>query len=187
MYVPEEVDQVDYTVDESGLNQTATDTKFDVGFGAFFEHDKFYAGVSLNRVTRPELDISSGEGDKYFYFNRVFYATAGYNYTLRNYPKYELKPSIFYKTDGVISQADFNCNVWYDKDYYGGLSYRIQEGFIILGGINLQTGLNLGIAGDLTTSRMRYGTWGSYEIYAAYSFDIDMNKQKSKHKSVRFL
>jgi hypothetical protein len=71
--------------------------------------------------------------------------------------------------------------------YYGGLSYRLQEGFVVLAGINLKNGLNIGYAFDLTTSRMKYGTYGSQEVYVSYKFDIDMNKQRSKHKSVRFL
>jgi hypothetical protein len=111
----------------------------------------------------------------------------GYNHQLIDNPKYELKPSVYFKTDGIIVQTDINCNVWYNKMYYGGLSYRLQEGFVVLAGINLKNGLNIGYAFDLTTSRMKYGTYGSQEVYVSYKFDIDMNKQRSKHKSVRFL
>lgn len=190
IYMPEGIEADYLTTLESSITNLkvkSTDTKFDMGIGAFFDHDKFYAGVSMSRLPRPELELESTGSGIYFFFNRVFYATAGYNHTLINNPKYELKPSVFFKSDGIISQADLNCNVWYDKKYYGGLSYRLQEGFIFLAGINLRTGLNIGYAFDLTTSRMKYGTAGSHEIYVSYSFAIDMNKQLSKHKSVRFL
>lgn len=189
IYIPSEGGDTDYlsSINVSNLQSEYTDTKFDMGAGAFFDHEKFYAGVSMSRLTRPELELSSTNSGIYFFFNRVFYATAGYTHQLRENPKYEIKPSIFYKTDGIISQADLNCNVWYDKKYYGGLSYRLQEGFVFLAGIKLRTGLNIGYAFDLTTSRMKYGTAGSHEVYVSYSFALDMNKQLSKHKSVRFL
>ncbi|MFC0877915.1 PorP/SprF family type IX secretion system membrane protein [Saccharicrinis sp. FJH2] len=191
IYIPDKGTETDYmTAIESSTNdlkQKSSDTKFDMGFGAFFDHEKFYAGISVSRLTRPELKLSSTSNGVYFFFNRVYYATAGYNFTLTDKPKYEIKPSVFLKSDGIISQADINCNVWYDKKYYGGLSYRLQEGFVVLAGIKLKNGLNIGYAFDLTTSRMKYGTYGSQEVYVSYSFEVDMNKQLSKHKSVRFL
>lgn len=191
IYIPEDAKESDYISliesSSTSLNQEFTDTKFDFGLGAFFDHDKFYAGVSLSRISRPELELSSRDKSIYFFFNRVFYATMGYNHQLIDNPKYELKPSVYFKTDGIIVQTDINCNVWYNKMYYGGLSYRLQEGFVVLAGINLKNGLNIGYAFDLTTSRMKYGTYGSQEVYVSYKFDIDMNKQRSKHKSVRFL
>ena len=191
IYIPEKGTETDYMSavqsSTSDLTQKSSDTKFDIGFGAFFDHEKFYAGISVSRLTRPELELSSTSDGVYFFFNRVYYATAGYNFVLADKPKYEIKPSVFLKTDGIITQADLNCNIWYNKRYYGGLSYRLQEGFVFLAGINLKNGLNIGYAFDLTTSRMKYGTYGSQEVYVSYSFEVNMNKQLSKHKSVRFL
>lgn len=191
IYIPEEANEVEYIglieSSSSNLTQEFTDTKFDLGLGAFFDHEKFYAGISLNRITRPELELSSNNKNIYFFFNRVFYFTAGYNHELVDNPKYEIKPSFYFKSDGIVLQTDLNCNVWYDKKYYGGISYRLQDGFVFLAGIKLKNGLNIGYAFDLTTSRMAYGTYGSQEVYVSYSFALDMNKQKNKHKSVRFL
>ena len=191
IYLPPEAEESDYLKqvesDVNSLKQEYTDTKFDIGFGAIFEHDAFYAGISLMHLPRPTLELSSTDKTIYLFYNRTFHFTSGYRYTLTNNPKYEIRPSVFVKTDGVVFQTDLNCNVWYEKRFYGGLGYRLQDGFIFLAGIKLRNGLNAGYAFDLTTSRMRLGTYGSQEVYISYIFSIDMNKQKSKHKSVRFL
>lgn len=191
IYLPLEADESDYLKqiesDVNSLKQEYTDTKFDLGLGAIFEHDAFYAGLSLMHLPRPTLELSSTDKTIYLFYNRTLHFTSGYRYTLTNNPKYELHPSVYIKTDGIVFQTDLNLNVWYEKRFYGGLGYRLQDGFIFLAGIKLRNGLNAGYAFDLTTSRMRLGTYGSQEIYLSYIFSIDMNKQKSKHKSVRFL
>ena len=77
--------------------------------------------------------------------------------------------------------------MWYNNTYYGGLTYRLQDGIAFLLGAKLRNGLMVGYAFDLTTSRLNYGTYGSHEVFIAYAFDLSANKQKSKHKSIRIL
>ncbi len=192
IYIPEGdwIDDISYLDEyssiESQLGNEFIDTKFDMSLGTFFENEKFYAGVSATHLFRPELEVSEESG-YYLFFNRNYYISGGYKHQLEANPKFELIPSLFFKTDGITFQTDLNCNVWYDNTYYGGLTYRLQDGIAFLLGAKLRNGLMVGYAFDLTTSRLNYGTYGSHEIVIGYAFDLSASKQKSKYKSIRIL
>ena len=153
--------------------------------GTFYQSAKGYAGISVKHLFSPTLALN--DQDVYLFLQRHMYITAGYNIDLKNHPDYQLTPSVFYKTDGIISQIDANCNVWYKDKFLGGLTYRLQDAVVFLAGMKMKSGLMAGVAVDVTTSKMNYGTWGGFELFLNYKFDIELDKQRYKYKSIRIL
>lgn len=154
----------------------------DIGFGLFYSHRKYYLGLSATHLTQPSFEYE--ESGKYSMV-RHFYFTGGYNIQLSD-PLFEVQPSIFFKTDAASYQVDFNVNLLYNKRYWGGLSYRINDAIVILLGTELRNGIRLGYAYDLTTSALARYSSGSHELVIGYS--LNLNKRRvQKYKSVRFL
>jgi type IX secretion system PorP/SprF family membrane protein len=65
----------------------ASDSKFDVGAGVWYEAPKFYAGVSMNNLARSEYTFKSGGNEgtpsRYLAENHAYF-TAGYNIDASN-------------------------------------------------------------------------------------------------------
>ena len=67
---------------------------------------------------------------------------------------------------------------------WGGVSYRLNEGLVLLSGLNIKEDLRLGLAYDIVLSEIASN---SIEIMLGYDFKIKTNKIKSKYKNPRFL
>jgi len=154
---------------------------FDAGVGAFFSNKKMYAGLSVSHLTAPNMDH---DGSPVLYLPRIFYLTGGYNIPLSN-ALYTVKPSTLIKTDFISMQAELTGLLEYDKKIYGGLSYRFQDAFIFIVGMNLFDGLYAACSYDLPTSKM-ITSGGSLEVSIRYSFQLEFGK-KNRHVSDRIL
>lgn len=155
---------------------------FDAGAGVFLSGKKYYAGVSVNHLTKPKMRIGEiGE----FFWNRHMYLTAGYTVSLT--PKADIQPSVFFKTDFISSQYSVNANFVYDKKYWGGVSYRYEEALTFMGGIELKNGLLVGYSYDWNISDTGRYTGDSHEVTLSYCFGMHIGKRERIYKSVRFL
>lgn len=171
-----------HSQDDVLINATEdVDNAFDVGFGCFFSNKKMYVGLSVLHLTAPKTDF--GESS-IFYVPRIYYLTGGYNISLPN-TFYTLKPSTQIRTDFSSFQIELTALLEYNKKIQGGISYRLQDAFVFMIGINLFSGLYAGYSYDLPYSKMiRSG--GSHEISLRYSFKPEFAK-KNKYKSERIL
>ncbi len=145
---------------------------FDAGFGAYFSNKKMYVGLSALHLTAPSM--SYDELAKDLYVPRVFYLTGGYNISLSN-TLYVLKPSALVKTDFKSYQMELTGLLEYNKTIQGGLSYRFEDAFVFIVGINLFSGLYAAYSYDLPVSRMIL-SGGSHEISLRYSFKPQFTK-----------
>ncbi|MFC2121812.1 type IX secretion system membrane protein PorP/SprF, partial [Bacteroidota bacterium] len=155
---------------------------FDMGLGGFYSNDKFYTGLSVTHLFQPNIDLGEQAVAK---LNRHLYFTAGYSFQLNN-PLFEIVPSILVK-NSVSTQFDVNALVRYNKKYWGGVSYRLQDAIVVIAGMKLGNGLMLNIAYDFTTSDIRGYSDGSVEFMIGYSMKISVDKGTQKYKSVRYL
>ena len=156
-------------------------TTFDAGVGCFFSNKEMYAGISVLHLGAPTMDYGTSAT---LYVPRVFYLTGGYNISLSN-PLYLLKPSTLVKTDFRSFQMELTALLEYDKKIQGGLSYRFEDAFVFIVGVNLFSGLRAAFSYDLPVSRM-IRTGGSYEVALRYSFKPEFAR-RSKYKSVDIL
>ena len=163
-------------------NGEETGMGFDMGFGGFYSNDKFYTGLSVTHLFQPSIDIGETAVS---HMKRHFYFSTGYSFQLNN-PLYEILPSIYIK-NCVSTQFDINALVRYNKKYWGGVSYRLQDAIIVIAGMQLGNGLKLNVAYDFSTSDIRGYSDGSVEFMIGYSMKISVDKGTQKYKSVRYL
>lgn len=158
---------------------------FDMGIGAWYILRDFYAGISYSHLNQPVIEWT----DKHEYRPAsTLYITGGYSKTLNN-PKYTFKPSFLFKTDFVLFSADVSALLYFNNQYWGGLSYRFGEAAVILAGLNIGSGLSIGYSFDFPLSQIIKASWGSHEIMLSYEFNIKTgdSSRRKKYKSIRIL
>lgn len=161
---------------------------FDLNAGVYYKSDKLFFGFSLNHLTAPELKYQSlkeGAG-VYPYYQRAAFLTFGYKYQLSN-PLFEIEPSVMIYTTGTSTQFVFDGLLYYKSKFWGGVGYRLIDAVSILAGAEVMDGLNIGLAYDIPTSQMVYGTAGSFEFIVKYVFKVNVEKDDRIYRSVRFL
>lgn len=163
----------------------------DFSLGVWYNRSEFYAGLSASHLLGSNIKLKreeSTEEDNEVLFKvaRSYYLTGGYNINLSN-PLYVLQPSILAKTDLVAWTADISCLLKYNKEYWGGLSWRPGEAMVAMVGVMFDFGLTVGYAYDVPISEMIYFTSGSHELFIAYRKKIDTSLISKKQKSIRIL
>jgi type IX secretion system PorP/SprF family membrane protein len=151
----------------------------DIGAGIYYNTQDVYIGISSSHMTEPTIAWSDNTE---FNLQRHYFLISGYYYQIS--PILSLNPSIYLKSDGATSQLDINTNVIYNNKIWGGVSYRLDEGLILLAGMDITEELRFGVAYDIT---MINSMGNSLEIMLGYNFRIDTTKPISKHKNPRFL
>tara|TARA_B100001540_G_C15776297_1_gene628813 strand:+ start:194 stop:1084 length:891 start_codon:yes stop_codon:yes gene_type:complete len=151
----------------------------DLGVGFYYNTQDVYIGFSSTHLTEPTIEWSDGQDYK---LKRHYFLISGYTYDLN--PDLLLHPSIYFKTDGATSQLDINTSLIYNNRMWGGVSYRLDDGIVLLTGINVNQDLKLGLAYDVVFSGIGNN---SFEIMLAYNFKISTTKAISKYKNPRFL
>jgi len=151
----------------------------DLGAGVYYNTQDVYIGISSAHLTEPTIEWTDGQD---FNTERHYFLIAGYTHDLN--PVLLLHPSIYLKSDGATSQLDINTNLIYNNKMWGGVSYRLDEGLILLAGMKINEDLKFGLAYDVT---LLHGLGNSLEVMLGYSFKINYDKPVSKYKTPRFL
>ncbi len=158
---------------------------FDLGFGLYYTHKRWYVGLSAQHLTAPLVHLGTTNE---LQIDRTYYLTGGYNIKLRN-PFLTIHPSVLVRSDGVAYRADVSGRLLYThekKMMYLGLSYSPTNSVTILLGGSFH-GINVGYSYEMYTSAISVGN-GSHELFVQYQMDINLVKKgKNKHKSVRIL
>lgn len=158
---------------------------FDLGFGLYYSHRKWYVGLSAQHITAPLVNL--GETNE-LQIDRTYYLTGGYNIQLRN-PFLSIRPSVFVRTDAKAYRADVTARLIYTHDekmLYGGVSYSPTNSVTVLLGGSFH-GIVLGYSYEFYTSAINPGN-GSHELFVGYQHDINLTKKgRNLHKSVRIL
>ncbi len=154
---------------------------FDMGLGVYYNTDKLYVGASASHLTEGDIKYS----DITSKIARHYYLQAGYGIDLTS--SLTLKPSVLVKTDAVSTQVDGNANLMINNKYWIGLSYRIQDAFVIMAGLEIIPNLKFGYAYDLTTSDIKTYSSGTHEVVLNYCFKPIKIVKRQFHRNVRFL
>ena len=158
-------------------------SKLDLGAGVYFNTQDIYIGLSSAHMTEPIVEWS--DGDQYS-LKRHYFLISGYSHEINS--EFSLNPSIYLKSDGATSQLDINTNLIYtnqnNNQMWGGVSYRLDEGLILLAGMDITKDLRFGVGYDVTLLNPMPN---SLEVMLGYNFKIKTNKAISKYKNPRFL
>jgi len=143
-----------------------------IGAGAFFYSDRFYAGFSIpNMLETTHLDEN---GLQYGQEISHFFATMGYVFQITD--NFKLKPNGMVKTyfDGPVS-FDANLNALFYEKFELGVSYRLDDSFSGLVGFQILPSLRIGYAYDSVVSEIKSVGGSSHEIILTW--DVFFNKR----------
>ena len=152
-----------------------------IGVGAFYNRDKFYAGLSIpNLLTSKHLENRDG-------INRIgaeaihLFGMVGYVFDVN--ADLKLKPSILTKiVQGAPITADVSLNALFNNRFEGGVSYRLDDSVSAMFNISA---LRIGYAYDYTLSNLGAFNNGSHEIFVLFNLDL-WGLKKGYDKSPRF-
>lgn len=105
---------------DANIPETINETNFDSDFGVEFSTPKLLIGASINHLGMMDEATIYSPTQTY------------YGYVRGTYPINQsiiLTPSILYMNSGLTNVVDLNAVAYYEKDYWGGLSFRSGAGY----------------------------------------------------------
>lgn len=160
----------------------------DISAGVYYNTVDYWIGASLFHINEPAYRLGTDRAVNPL--ARAAYLTAGYRLGLT----YELdvQPSILYKyslNPGVqASSVDVNVLATYNSRFFGGVSYRLQDSFTVMGGLNMLTNnaLRLGVAYDAVAFGTTAKRPASYEVMVSYALPAPNTTKKPIIRTPRF-
>ncbi len=178
-------DEVEDPIDPTLSDTDAHGTALDLGGGLYYQHGRWYAGLSVLHANVPTVAIDDHNDLR---TARTTYFTAGYVLPLRN-PQLALLPSVLAYSDGDTRRADTTVRLRYATDrrmLYGGVGYSPGHAVTVLIGGKIH-GVHLGYSYAMYTSGTGLRN-GSHELFVSYQTDLRFGEhQPSRHQSVRIL
>ena len=142
--------------------------KPDLAAGLWLYSADYFAGVSVQQILPQNLGTING-ADVPAKLVPHFFATAGYRYLLNE--DINALPSIMVKyVSGTPTtpQVDLNIKLQYQDLLWVGGSYRVQDGYAAMMGLNIGNTFNIGYAYDFTSSRLNTTSRGTHEIIIGF-------------------
>lgn len=171
-------------------------TAFDLGAGVWYEHPRFYAGLSCSHLTAPTITMnaenaaggSETSGDRRYEFEvkRSLYFIAGCNIPVRN-TLFEVVPSVLVRTDFGFTTGEIMARARYRRMFSFGVGYRWDDAVIATVAAEIKN-FYIGYSYDYSTSAIRAASSGSHELFVGYSLKLDLSDRNThRHKSVRIM
>lgn len=195
LYLPSDDDYHQGTDDALPTNDIHG-TALDLDAGLWYEHPKFYAGLSCTHLTSPSITMnaensgggSETSGDRKYQFqaDRTLYFTAGCNIPVKN-TLFEIMPAILVKSNFTFTTAEIMARGRYRKFLSFGIGYRWDDAITATIGAEIKN-FFIGYSYDYATSAIHSASSGSHELFVGYSMKLNLSdKNKNRHKSVRIL
>jgi len=165
-------------------NPNLSKVSYDLGFGAFYQiPNKMYIGLSSTHLPAQTI---KGQSNIKFNMARHYYLVAGYVFAIN--PRNDIGANLKVKSDAATTQLDINLTYEYDKFFWLGVSYRMEDAIAPMLGVRLlkDKALKIGYSYDYTMSKIKGYTSGTHEIMIGYC----MTQKKTKptvYGNVRFL
>ncbi len=162
---------------------------FDMSGGLFYKLDNLYIGLSSTHLIRPKFNFDAitdgGSGSQIFLTNH-YYLTGAYNIQLAN-ALLDFTPSFLVKSDGVSLQTDINLMLLYNKKFWTAVTYRNEDALVFFAGTSVFNNLRLGLSYDVTISRIRTVSTGTFEVNVGYCFSFGNPGNAQKYHNVKSL
>ncbi|WP_207434410.1 PorP/SprF family type IX secretion system membrane protein [Sabulibacter ruber] len=137
---------------------------FDVGLGTWIYSPHFFVGLSGAQLIKSERDLNTEEGEvTNGILQRHFIGTAGYKFDISR--EVTLIPSVLVKlTNPSPTTIDYNLRALYAERFWVGVSYRNQDAFALMTGVNISHIMDVSYSYDYNTSPLNVANSGSHEI-----------------------
>ncbi len=171
------------TAANPGLNKLT----YDVGFGAFYSiANKMYVGISSTHLAAQDIKASS---EVKYALARHYYIVGGYTFNVGEGGKHGINPNVKIKSDAASTQLDVNLTYIYNRMFWIGVSYRMQDAIAPMVGARFlkDKSLKVGYSYDLTLSKIKGYSSGTHEIMLGYCFNVKKPKKVTSYQNARFL
>ncbi len=147
----------------------------DANFGVYYTSSTIHGGVSIMQLFQSVVQFGD-KNDSEYRFKRTYNLMAGYLYNLNE--NFTIEPSFLLKIPtSSKAQLDLNARLFYKETYWGGLSYRTGNAFIIYLGARFDRYF-VGYAFDYNFNSLMHYTYGTHEFMAAVKFGENARRYK---------
>ena len=153
------------------LNKELNRIRPDLGVGLWLYSKSYFIGVSAQQVIPQKLSFS--DDATYISKGRLvphLFLTGGYRFMLGE--TINAIPSVMLKYVQNSSTNDFqpevNLKLQYMDQFWIGGSYRYQDGYAAMAGLNVGNTFNIGYAYDITTTQLKTVSHGTHEIVLGF-------------------
>lgn len=156
-----------------------------VGFGAYYYTDNYFAGIATPKLLQNNLDVNDPTGTSLAisHEKRHYFLMGGTIFNLTSDGQFKIKPTTLIKiTGGAPMQIDLTGNVIYNDQITAGLSLRTGDAMGLLLGYNISNDFTVGYSFDFsyTNTTFKYNG-GSHEIMLRYNIVKDKNKSTPRY------
>lgn len=144
------------------------------GAGLYYHNTRFFIGLSAPRLLHNSIDLAEDDLEITREVSH-FYVTGGMRWDLN--ANLQFQPQVLLKyVEGSPFEGDANANFIFVNKFTAGISYRlggskrsgIGEAIGLIGGVQANNMLFIGMSYDYTLSEIRYTTGGSVEAVVRY-------------------
>jgi type IX secretion system PorP/SprF family membrane protein len=156
---------VDPAVASSGILNTL---KPDINAGLYLYTGNYFIGISAQQIIPQKIEyatniVKTTEGK----FVPHLFGTAGYRFLVGD--DFNFMPSVMVKYINPLPvQMELNAKLQFRDLAWVGGSYRHEDGFAGMLGMNVGNTVNVGYAYDYTTSSLNNYTKGTHEIIIGF-------------------
>lgn len=169
-------DMVDFVKDEGdpghGEGKTSA-AGFDANFGAYFQTQNFYLGLSARHLTLPRIDrvrVGTEEANEVFIsrMRMQFFFIGGYNFEIDD--QWAIRPHALVRYQRYMPiTTSIGATVAYSERLFFGVGYMTGQHAVSLNfALEVVQGLRIGYSYDMLFGRLRPFQRGSHEISINY-------------------
>jgi type IX secretion system PorP/SprF family membrane protein len=145
------------------------------GVGMYYQAKRWYAGIGMPRLIESSIDFAAGGGQAREI--RHLYAMGGYKIPITS--MLNVHPQVLFKyLDGAPFDGDISVLLEMERQFHAGISYRLGgnmernggESIDLLLGFWIQKQMLIGVAYDISMSKIRTYQSGTFEVMLQYCF-----------------
>ncbi|HEX6332939.1 MAG TPA: type IX secretion system membrane protein PorP/SprF, partial [Flavisolibacter sp.] len=139
----------------------------DLTAGVWLYSGEYFAGISAQQVIPQK--VAFGEDVPGFSLVPHLFATAGYRFLLND--DINALPSVMVKyipSTPATPQFDVNVKLQYRDFLWAGGSYRLEDGYAAMVGLNVANAVNVGYSYDFTRTALNTVSRGTHEIIIGF-------------------
>ncbi|WP_181305562.1 type IX secretion system membrane protein PorP/SprF [Rufibacter sp. XAAS-G3-1] len=138
---------------------------FDLGLGTWIYSNSFFVGLSGAQLIKSNRDLNPSEENEgpNNVLQKHYIATAGYKFDVGQ--EVTLIPSVLAKfTSPSPTTLDFNLRAIYADRVWAGVSYRNEDAFALMTGVNISHIMDVSYSYDYNTSPLNISNSGTHEV-----------------------
>ncbi|HOS85222.1 MAG TPA: type IX secretion system membrane protein PorP/SprF [Bacteroidales bacterium] len=152
--------QDEITPDPSAIFDNQGEIKPTIDFGLQFLHKDFAIGLSSAHLHTSLQQASIFNMPRHFYGYAQYRVQAG--------EKLAFVPTVYAKSGSNVYQVEANTNVYFNKKFWLGASYRLDESMVALAGLIVKEQVYIGYAYDFNVGDVSPHSYGSHEIFISF-------------------